>query len=320
MVLSGAIRRSRNAPFFLIQNLTTGVTLSVSTVTLVMLYSILSSPARRVGLLGVTFSVRCLSVMPANPPDGGWQMAQSELSDCGPPVCPAPVSKSTFTWQDPQASMLGRVFQLSLSAPPLWHLVQFLTSRIPNLALVVGKIADIFGTLEDEQVLGRVDPVNQFGKGDLHIRAPRALRRQSIVGIVAEPAELGFDATASMEAGAGRIPQRIVALVAGVRGDDVTGLGEGVRPRSLVRHEIESGVHRLHSEAVNLNPHPVGVAGPCGVKHGVVQEGESVSVWGGPLQLGRISMTSGAVEEPRVGLLGPCGRVDLSRHQSGDGE
>src|SRR3990172_7224275 len=140
MVLSGAIRRSRNAPFFLIQNLTTGVTLSVSTVTLVMLYSILSRPAGRVGLLGVTFSVRGLSMIPANPPDGGWKMAQSEVADCGPPVCaPAPlVAKLPFTWQEPQAPMLGRVFQLSLSAPPLSHLVQFLTSRTPNFGLING--------------------------------------------------------------------------------------------------------------------------------------------------------------------------------------
>src|SRR4030067_2796086 len=94
----------------------------------------------------------------------------------------------------------------------------------------VGIIADIFATLEDEQVLGRVDPVNQLSKGDRHAWSPRipALRRQSIVGVVAEPAVLGFDATASMEAGAGRIPQRIVALVAGFPCDEGTGLGEGV--------------------------------------------------------------------------------------------
>jgi hypothetical protein len=89
----------------------------------------------------------------------------------------------------------------------------------------------------------------------------RALRRQGIVGVVAEPAIFRINTTASVEAR--RVPQRIVALVAGGGCDDVTGLGEGIRRPCLVRHEVERGVYRPRSvwNAVDLDPHPVGVAG-----------------------------------------------------------
>src|SRR3990172_7428369 len=140
-VLSAGLMRSWNVPFLLIQNLTTGVTLSVSTVTLVILYSKLSSPVGRSGLLGVAFTVRwtnegCKVSLPWH-----WTMAQlasSAWARFNGGACPAPVAKLTLMWQDPQATLVGRVFQLRPSNP-LWHFEQFLTSRIPNFGLITPK-------------------------------------------------------------------------------------------------------------------------------------------------------------------------------------
>src|SRR3990172_11331120 len=100
MVLSAGFWRSWNAPFLLIQNLTTGVTLSVSTVTLVILYSNTSRPVGRVRLLGVRFSVRwtkegCKEAVPwqketAHPESSGWAKLAA--------LCPSPFPKLTFIY------------------------------------------------------------------------------------------------------------------------------------------------------------------------------------------------------------------------------
>src|SRR5512140_231064 len=93
------------------------------------------SPAATVGLCLVTLVVWWYSTSSA----GVWQMAQLASSSCLPARCPdalprpaalsarvvpAPVVQSMPSWQAPQASRLGLVFQLSACAALVlsWHL------------------------------------------------------------------------------------------------------------------------------------------------------------------------------------------------------
>src|SRR5512133_114051 len=67
-------------------------------------------------------------------PVAGWHSAQPTSLVAGPPVWFAPVVQLMRSWQEPQASRDGTVFQLFTSAPPpVWHTTQF-SSRAGNAA------------------------------------------------------------------------------------------------------------------------------------------------------------------------------------------
>jgi hypothetical protein len=83
-------------------------------------------------LVGVSVLSAWAAVTEFDVPVGGWQPLQNALLSHAPPLwremveVTAEADQVLSVWQEPHASMLGRFFQLALSVPPVWHVVQFL--------------------------------------------------------------------------------------------------------------------------------------------------------------------------------------------------